>query len=313
MGSGMEISGAQNKGCYIIMDLEWNSAYCKWQKRFLNEIIEIGAVKLDEQLNEVGRFRCFVRSRLTNRLRSRFKGLTNISNEDMRSGIDFDEAVHRYPDWAGKDTLTLTWSNSDIYALLDNMKTLLDTDTLPFIYRYADLQKFVQEQLGITGNQISLTAAAESLGINFEEFAAHRALGDCLCSAQLLRRTWVDGGLDKYTVDTTNPEYYKRLLFKPYIISDINNPEIDKAQLRIKCPKCSLYLRRKSKWQFKSRCFRASFRCTKCGTDYIGRVRVKKLYKGVSIAKSVVDAAEVEEKRAEAQQAAATKGAPSND
>ncbi len=274
---------------YIILDLEWNSAYCKWQQRFLNEIIEIGAVKLDADLREVDRFQCFVRSRLTKRLRSRFKGLTNISNEDMLSGVPFDEAVHRFTEWAGRDTVTLTWSNSDVYALLDNMKTLLDTDTIPFLYCYGDMQKYVQEQLGVTGNQISLTAAAEKMGVDFEEYAAHRALGDCLCSAELLRRTWVDGGLDKYLVDTTDPTYYERLTFKPYIISDINSSQIDKSQLRLRCPKCNNYLKRRSKWQFKSRYFRADMHCSRCGVDFVGRIRFKKLYDRVAVSKNVVE------------------------
>lgn len=274
---------------YIILDLEWNSAYCKWQQRFLNEIIEIGAVKLDADLREVDRFQCFVRSRLTKRLRSRFKGLTNISNEDMLSGVPFDEAVHRFTEWAGRDTVMLTWSNSDIYALLDNMKTLLDTDTIPFLYYYGDMQKYVQEQLGVTGNQISLTAAAEKMGVDFEEYAAHRALGDCLCSAELLRRTWVDGGLDKYLVDTTEPTYYDRLTFKPYIISDINSSQIDKSQLRLRCPKCNNYLKRRSKWQFKSRYFRADMHCSRCDADFVGRIRFKKLYDRIAVSKNVVE------------------------
>ena len=289
MGQGYDISGVENKGSFIIMDLEWNSAYCPWQQRFLNEIIEIGAVKLNNKLEEVGRFRCFVRSRLTKKLRSRFKGLTNISNEDMRSGVSFDEAIKLYTDWAGSDTLTLTWSNSDIYALLDNMKTLLDTDNIPFLYRYADMQKYVQEKLGVTGNQISLTAAAEMMGVSFEEFAAHRALGDCLCSAELLRRTWVEGGLDKYTVDASSPDYYRRLLFKPYVIADLSDPSVNKAAMRFKCPGCGNYLKRASKWAFKNRWFRAAFTCKKCVREYCGRVRFKKLYDSVAVTKNLTD------------------------
>ena len=35
---------------FIIFDLEWNNAYNYKLKRGMNEIIEIGAVKLDENL-----------------------------------------------------------------------------------------------------------------------------------------------------------------------------------------------------------------------------------------------------------------------
>ena len=46
---------------YIFLDLEWNNAYSKMHHRFVNEIIEIGAVKLNEELIEVGRFDIFIK------------------------------------------------------------------------------------------------------------------------------------------------------------------------------------------------------------------------------------------------------------
>ena len=279
---------------YVVLDLEWNSAYCKWEQRFLNEIIEFGAVKLDGNLKESGRFQCFVRSCLTNRLRGRFKGLTNISNEDMRSGITFQEAVRRFTEWAGKDTNTLTWSNSDIYTLLDNMQTLMGKKSIPFLYRYADMQKFVQKRLGVTGNQISLSAAAGKLGVNFEEYAAHRALGDALCSAELLRRTFVDGGLDPYLVDTTDPAYYARMTFKPYVISDLNSEFVDRQQMRVRCPDCGRYMKKTSRWQYKNRAFRAKMHCLKCGGDFIGQVRFKKYFDHVAVSKDAHPAPKAE-------------------
>lgn len=36
---------------YVILDLEWNGSYSKVLHKFVNEIIEIGAVKLDDELN----------------------------------------------------------------------------------------------------------------------------------------------------------------------------------------------------------------------------------------------------------------------
>ena len=274
---------------YIILDLEWNSAYCTWQQRFINEIIEFGAVKLDSELNEIGRFQCFVRSKLTKRLRSRVKGLTNITNEDMRSGVPFEKASADFTAWAGEDTLTMTWSNTDIHVLLDNYKTMMKVDRIPFLYKYADLQKFVQNRLGINGNQISLTAAAEQMNVNFEEYAAHRALGDCLCSAELFRRTFDEKALSGYITDAATAEYYERLTFKPYIINDIQSPDIDRNELRFRCPDYGDFMKRKTKWRFKNRNFIALFECKKCNKLLNGRVRFKMLYDGVTVSKSLTE------------------------
>ena len=38
---------------YVILDMEWDSAYHKVHKRFVNQILQIGAVKLDENFNIV--------------------------------------------------------------------------------------------------------------------------------------------------------------------------------------------------------------------------------------------------------------------
>ena len=285
---------------YIILDLEWNSAYCPWQKRFLNEIIEFGAVKLDENLKEVSRFQCFVRSKLTKRLRSRVKGLTHITNEEMRSGVTIEKAIKDYTAWSGDDTVTLTWSNTDIYVLVDNLKTLMGKERIPFLQGYADIQKYVQNRLEITGNQISLTAAAEMLKVDFEEFAAHRALGDSLCSAEVLRRVWNEKGLEGYLTDASTDEYYARLFFKPYIISDINNPAIDKEQLRCRCPDCDDFMRRKTKWKYKNRYFVADFECKHCGNQLSGRLRFKKTFDGVVISRSLIPPKPAEEKKPEA-------------
>ena len=47
---------------FVILDLEWDSTYYVKEHRFFNQIIQIGAVKLDEKLNIVDTFEQTVRS-----------------------------------------------------------------------------------------------------------------------------------------------------------------------------------------------------------------------------------------------------------
>ena len=102
---------------YIILDLEWNSAYSKRSQKFINEIVQIGAVKLNDKLEFVDDISIMVHSQLTKRLSSRFKQLTNISNDEMLSGKYLQDAIETYNNWVGDDVLTLTWSTSDLYAI----------------------------------------------------------------------------------------------------------------------------------------------------------------------------------------------------
>lgn len=279
---------------YILLDLEWNSAYSAKHQKFVNEIIEIGAVKLDENLQECDSFRVTIRSQLTKRLSGRFKNLTHITNEEMRAGQPFREGLRRYCEWVAPDDITMTWSNTDLYVLLENCRLFADMTRIPCIYRYIDVQKFVQEELTRRGliegkNQISLAAAAGLIGIETEELDLHRAETDSRLTCALLRETFDKKRLTAMCQDTTAPDYYDRLTFKSYVISDLHSPYVDKKQMRFRCDVCGKSARRVTPWAFKSRRFCAKFECTACDREFMGRVTFKKLYDSVSVKRTTAD------------------------
>ncbi|HHW46429.1 MAG TPA: exonuclease domain-containing protein [Clostridiales bacterium] len=272
---------------YIFLDLEWNNAFSRKHKKFINEIIEIGAVKLDESLNEIDSFSILISSQLTKKLRGHFKKLTNISNEEMNAGVSFKQAIDEYAKWANAaDSITFTWSNSDIYALLDNLSLFLGINKIPFIDKYVDLQKYVQADLKLNGfdssNQLSLLKAAEIFGLTVEDFELHRAKDDSRICAELFRLTFDKDRLVGFIEDTNKPDYYERLIFKPYIISNIKSPYINKSQLKVKCDTCGQFARRKSKFIFKNHSFYAFFSCGHCKKDFVAFLTFKKHYDHVT-------------------------------
>lgn len=274
---------------YIILDTEWNNSYCRRTGGFVNEIIEIGAVKLDSGLNEIDRFQCIIKSQLTKRLSTRFKTLTHITNEEMCHGVSLEEAVDRYVEWMGEDCLTLTWSNSDIYTLLTNFKLFKNTISIPLIKKYADLQAFVQNHLRKNGfqisSQISLSNAAKLLNISTEDVELHRAVDDSALAAEILRKTFNKKQLMSYVIDTENSDYFARLMFKPYYISNINNPMINKNNLRFRCSTCNRFGRQVTSWKFKNRSFKAKFYCKRCDCSFYGNLAFKRLFDKVVMVK----------------------------
>ena len=278
---------------YILMDLEWNDAYCKRLNGFVNEIVEIGAVKLDENFNEIDRFSQIVRSAITKRLSSRFKELTGITNEQMQEGIPFGEALQRYKKWAGEDTITLTWSNSDLHTLYHNCVNFIGDYKAAEIGRYVDLQKYFQYELSLVGknqkNQISLSNAAILFDINFENETLHRALDDSYIAAVILRKCYVKEHFEDFIIDTSNDNFYKRMMYKPQYIQDIPELSINKEQLYINCPKCKSKARRNTAWRLKKPWFHASFFCENCKLRFKAAVALKKLYDRVEIKKRVFE------------------------
>lgn len=278
---------------YIILDNEWNTTYHKIGGKCFNELIEIGAVKLDADLNEISRFSVLIKSTFTKKLSSRFQRLTNITTEEMlENGMTFEQAVMLYSEWAGNDSITLTWSNSDLYVLLENFKLRCDMKCIPFIGKYADLQKYVQSEMIRYGSeitsQISVSNAALALGLSVDGIGLHRALDDSLLCADILRKVYNAERLESFVADTKSPDYYKRLTFKSFYIRDINSPYINRKLLDFKCEVCGVNAVRLSSWSFKGQSFRAEFICRECDNRFIGRISFKKLYDRVVVKRNSV-------------------------
>lgn len=278
---------------YIILDNEWHTPYCKVNGKCINELIEIGAVKLDENLNEISRFNVLIKSTFSKKLNSRFQRLTNITTEEMlRDGMSFDRAVDLYFEWAGTDAVTMTWSTSDLYVLLENFRLRRKINTVPIIGKYIDLQKYVQNEMILNGSditsQVSVSNAALMLGLSIDGIELHRALDDSLLCAELLRKVYNKERLMSYVVDTSAEDYYKRLTFKAYIIRDINNPLVNKKKMEFKCERCGSPAKRIGSWTFKGHYFKAEFVCSFCDYKFIGRVTFKKYYDKVVVKHNTV-------------------------
>lgn len=278
---------------YIILDLEWDSVYFKPQKMFINQILQIGAVRLNENFDTVGVFTETVRSEISNRVSGRFARLTGITSEAMREGIPFEEAVKRYNTFAEGAAVTMTWSNSDLYTILKNEEYLLK-DGLRFkMTGYLDLQKLVQNSLRLMGyeskNQISLEGAAALLDIGTEDFALHTALDDCRVAALMLKKCYDRQKFDSMVRDTSSPDFYARLRFKPYPISDINDSNIKPSQLKFTCPECNGKTERLRPWKYRNRWFVTDFRCKSCGFRFSGRVAFKKTFDDLQVKRRVCE------------------------
>lgn len=288
---------------YIILDLEWDSAYSVKFKRFINQILQIGAVKLDGNFNIIGTFEQTVRSSVSKKVTGRFAALTGITTEKMRDGIPFDEAVDRYNEWAGKDTVTMTWSDSDLYSIKENEECLLSGGRRFAVEKYLDLQKFVQGELKKAGyedkNQISLSAAAQLLGVDTEGLELHTAKDDSLLCVALLKKCYNKESFEPFIRDTGDPEFYRRLRFKPYAISNINDERIDKSQLVFYCDKCGAKANRTSVWRYRNRWFAAKFTCPECARRFSGRLTFKKTYDDVLVRRRICEIKTAPEKTAE--------------
>ena len=271
---------------FIIMDLEWNNTYAKKKKGFLNEIIEIGAVKLDSHLNQVDTFSQVIKSQVGKRLRSSVKKLTNITNDDVRGGELFTKTFSEFKKWLGTEENTFfTWGDGDIRVLIENYQYLNGIETIPFMDNYCDLQACYHHATGTgKGMQVGLHAAAEHFGIDPEAYSLHRALGDSLLTAEVFRKIY-DAKMFSLHTSACNGDFYSKLFFKPKVISNIDNPLVDKSEFFYNCEKCGHACNLKGQWRYHNQFFRAVYFCPDCKAYYKVGVRFKKYYDRVDIRK----------------------------
>lgn len=264
---------------YVIMDLEWNNSYNKKLRNFFNEIIEIGAVMFDDDLDVEDTFSVLIKSQLSNKLSGRVRDLTHISNEDMYGGVRIQKAISDFSKWLGdKDCVFMSWGDGDIRVMLDNLQFFCGIEGIPFITKYMDLQKYCQQYLKLSNaQQIGLSAAAGLFGIDVSEFSTHRALDDSLLSLRCLKKSYNPELLSGFIHDC-DENFYKRLLFKSRYITNLNDKRIDRSKMVCYCDDCHKALRRVTDWKCINQAFRAQFHCKHCDNTYMFTVRFKEYF-----------------------------------
>lgn len=281
----------------VILDLEWNGSYSRRQKKYVNEIIEFGAVKCDEQLNRLDDFSLFVKPQISKKISSVIRDLTTITDDNLTHGVTFMRAVSQFRKWA-KGSIILTWGTSDILALIENCRYFNGAPDVSFLDYYCDLQAYAEYMLGHEGSeQLGLMKAAEMLDLRMDAEVQHRATDDSVVSFRVLQKIYDREKMMSF-VRRCDAAFYDQITFKTTYISDLQHPKIKRSDLRFACPKCGEKCRKRTPWILKNKGFRADFQCGSCGYVFSGRVTFKEKYEGVAVNKRMVPLAQIEKPRA---------------
>ena len=175
---------------YIVLDLEWNQAAYKVDEEanIPFEIIEIGAVKLNEKTEIVDTFQELIRPRVYPFLLRRTKELTGWTDKDLdRRGIYFEDAIEKFLNWCGKEYIFCVWGSSDLTQLERNMAYYNIRIPWKYPLKYLDVQKLyaLQEHEGKTRRP--LEAVVDHFGIPTDR-PFHHAADDAMYTAEVFRR-----------------------------------------------------------------------------------------------------------------------------
>ncbi len=183
---------------YIIFDLEFNAPYkidrrTKQLKRgntnplCPQEIIEIGAVKVNTDMEIESVFQQFVKPTLYLKLHPKVKSKTHITLEDIEGGTPIQEAIALFREWIAENEeyILCSWGADDINELKRNCGYFkIDTQ---WIKSFKDIQRSTMKYLGLPmGQQLGLKKALEIFEITLDN-KLHKALNDAEYTAKILR------------------------------------------------------------------------------------------------------------------------------
>ncbi|MCE5287569.1 MAG: exonuclease domain-containing protein [Pelosinus sp.] len=249
---------------YIMLDLEWNRPSKSPCYRCPNEIIEIGAVKFDEDLNILDAFSVLIKPKIYPELHSEVQALTKIRKEDLKQGVLFSKAITMFRAWLkGTEFVICTWGKSDIEVLKQNCRFYYNKYNFKWLSRYVDLQEYLV--MDRRHHHVGLKEAALLMNIDVQEEYLHTAMGDARLLGQIMRENFEEKRISSYTLNVST----SAIKLKKYCEGDIlkiNDVRLNHRRFAFNCPHCGRYVKRLHKWIDSGKRFWNICICSCCGT-----------------------------------------------
>ena len=181
---------------HIVVDLEMNRLDFKYEnerKISTNEVIEIGAIAMNEKFEEIGVFKMYVKPQFNDKVVKKVEKLTGITMDMLQDSPVFADAFDAFIKWCisfGEEVVMYGWSDSDELQLRREMKLKnipWNEDVDKVFRQWHDFQKEFSDLVGI-GRIINLSQAVDYAGIDFTG-QKHDACCDARNTAYLLALT----------------------------------------------------------------------------------------------------------------------------
>lgn len=181
---------------YIVYDLEFNQDLASSnpteteKPRCPFEIIQIGAIKLDSELNTVAEFNRYVRPIIYPEISPFITELTGITTEQLEHESTFPEVFPDFLEFIGSsDSIWCTWGKTDLKELFRNVSYhQLNRDSLPKYY--INLQTHASLHFKLSPKKLlKLQSTVEALAIP-QTHPYHDALNDAYYTAEIMKKIY---------------------------------------------------------------------------------------------------------------------------
>lgn len=181
---------------YIVLDLEFNQGFDIKNNETVNnpscpfEIIQIGAVKMDEDLNIVESFNEFIKPQIYTDIHPYVAEITGINKNRLKHALCFNEAYEKFKQFLGcSENIFCVWGLVDITELFRNIK-FYSLEHSSISKKYINLQHHASKYFGCPrGINIGLSNAVSILELE-EIYKFHDALGDAYYTSEIFKNIY---------------------------------------------------------------------------------------------------------------------------
>ena len=244
----------------VLFDLEWNIGYQPYtfnyhgvQQTLRGEIVEIGAVKIDEDANVLDTFSIHLRPRIFRKLQHHIAKVTGLTQADLDKGEPIVQGLRRFMQWCGPDAEFAEWGLDDVPVLKQNLFLCNLDESKPTVW-YDLQQVFLREHPRKEGEGMTLESVVTRMGIPMER-PFHDALSDTLYTADVCRLLDLRAGLAAYPTEDEalrqslcqNPGDYRDFtVFHGYVEQYAWRADPKISQMP--CPECGTTLQPDELW-----------------------------------------------------------------
>lgn len=254
--------GCKGKGIlmnYIVFDLEWNQSNTGKEdeiKEIPFEIIEIGAVKMNEEFEIISEFNQLIKPQIYHEMHHITKKLIHLHIDELENERFFLDVINDFFSWCGTDITFCTWGPLDLTELQRNMRFYNMEPLSDRPFKFLDIQKLFSIGFEDRKSRRTLEYAIDFLEIS-KDIPFHRAFSDAYYTAKVL--ACIDKSiLSNYSFDVfVTPKSKKEEIYvifnnyTKYITREFECKQdalTDREVMSTKCYLCRKNIKRKIKW-----------------------------------------------------------------
>lgn len=244
---------------YIVFDLEWNQSNTGKEPEIQElpfEIIDIGAIRLNEEMMMIGEFNQLVKPQVYNQMHHITSKIIHLHMQDLNRGQYFPEVMKDFLDFSQDDCIYCTWGPLDLYELQRNMRFYGMEPLSKGPLKFLDIQKLYSLAFGDGKNRRALETAIDELKMD-KDIPFHRAFSDAYYTAKVMA-VLPKEVFEYYSFDTFYPPQERKeevkIEFSTYFkyisreFCDRHTAMEDKEVSSTKCYLCHKNVKKKVRW-----------------------------------------------------------------